>query len=415
MSRTEVLIIGAGPFGASISAHLRSLGVEHLIVGRPMDSWRTRMPLGMIMKSEPYASEIASPRGGYGPSEYSASHGLDYVNRVGPLTLERFLSYADWYTEKLVPDVRDLTVTDITALDDGFRVTFANEAPVTARQVVVATGVMPYAYIPPELSGLSPELVTHASDHNDLSLYKGRRVAVVGAGQSALETAAILHEQGADVQVIARIRKISWNGPNPAHVNLIGQLRRPVTQLCEGWRCAFWNTPELFRLLPEEMRITKARTVLGPSGAWWLKDRVAGVVEVLTGHSVKEAVPQRTGVRLVLNGPEQSAIDVDHLIAGTGFAIDISRLTFLSEGLRAKVNTINGSPVVSRGGESSVAGLYFAGAPTAVSLGPSMRFVAGTHNAAAPLAKSVARHARGRKNRVHLTEADLPVGQEAVL
>jgi thioredoxin reductase len=415
MPISEVLVIGAGPYGLSISAHLRGLGVEHIIVGRPMDSWRTRMPVGMVMKSEPYASEIASPRGGYGLAEYSQAHGLDYVNRVGPVTLERFLSYADWYTEQLVPDVRDLTVTGITAQDGGFRVAFADGAPVTARQVVVASGVMPYAYIPPELSGLSPDLVTHASDHHDLGAYKGRKVAVVGAGQSALETAALLHEQGADVTVIARGRNITWNDPNPAHVNLIGYLRRPVVQLCEGWRCVVWNSPELFRLLPEEMRITKARTVLGPSGAWWLKDRVDGVVEVLTGHRVKEAVPQGSGVQLVLDGPGQSAIDVDHVIAGTGFRPDISRLDFLTEGLRGKINTLNGSPAVSRGGESSVPGLYFAGAHTAVSLGPSARFVAGTHHMAAPTAKSLARRARAGRNRAGLVQDDLPVGEGATL
>ena len=66
-----------------------------------------------------------------------------------------------------------------------------------------------------------------------------------------------------------------------------------MTKLCEGWHCAFWNTPDAFRRLPQDMRITKARTVLGPSGSWWLKDRVEGVVEVLTGHRVREAEPRR--------------------------------------------------------------------------------------------------------------------------
>src|SRR5215470_7323638 len=105
-----------------------------------MDTWRTHMPVGMLMKSEPYASEIAAPQPGYDVSDYCRSQGFYYVDRVGPLTLDRFLGYADWYTEQLVPDVRDVTAAEITQVDAGFRVAFADGEPVTARQVVIATG-----------------------------------------------------------------------------------------------------------------------------------------------------------------------------------------------------------------------------------------------------------------------------------
>ncbi len=406
MSTSEVLIIGAGPFGLSASAHLRGLGVDHRIVGRPMDTWRARMPVGMLMKSEPYASEIASPNGGYDVGTYCRSHGLDYVDRVGPLTLERFLSYADWYTEQLVPDVRDVTVTEIGPIAGGFRVGFADAEPITVRQVVIATGVLPYAYIPGELSALPSDLVTHTADHHDLDRFHGRRVAVIGAGQSALETAALLHEAGADVRVLARCPKISWNEPNPAQLSRLGRIRRPVTQLCEGWHCAFWNSPAAFRRLPQDMRITKARTVLGPNGSWWLKDRVDGVIEVLTSQHVRQATPHGSGVRLVVDGPKPSVIDVDHVIAGTGFRIDLARLPFLPAALRTQMATINGYPVVSRASESTVPGLYLVGAPTAVSLGPSARFVAGTHNVAGKLARAAARRAKMAKAR----PADAAVG-----
>jgi thioredoxin reductase len=394
VSDTEVVIIGAGPFGLSISAHLSALGIDHVIAGRPMDTWRTHMPDGMLMKSEPYASTIASPDGRHHVAAYCQSRGLDYVDRVGPLTRERFLDYADWYTGQLVPDVRDETVTDVTPVDGGFRVAFANAAPVIARQVVVATGVLPHQHLPAELTGMPPELVTHTAQHHDLDEFKGRRVAVVGAGQSALETAALLHEAGVSVQVIARIPKLNWSAPNPAELSALGRIRRPVTQLCEGWHCAFWNTPQAFRLLPESVRITKARTVLGPNGSWWLKDRIVGVVDVLTGHRIREAVARDGGVRLVLDGPGQSLADVDHVIAGTGFRVDLARLPFLPAQLRSSVRTLNGHPLVSTAGQTSVPGLYFAGAPTVLSIGPSARFIAGTHTLAARLARSAAQRAR---------------------
>jgi FAD-dependent urate hydroxylase len=391
---TEVVIIGAGPFGLSISAHLSALGIDHLIAGRPMDTWRTHMPDGMLMKSEPYASTIASPDGKYTVAAYCGARGLDYVDRVGPLTRDRFLEYADWYTAQLVPQVRDETVTEVAPVDGGFRVTFANAAPVLTRQVVVATGVLPYQYLPDELAGLSAELVTHTAKVHHLDQFKGRRVAVVGAGQSALETAALLHEAGVSVQVIARTPVVSWNAPNPAELSPLQRIQRPVVPLCEGWRCAFWNTPHAFRRLPESYRIAKARTVLGPSGSWWLKDRVDGVVDVLAGHRIREAVARDGGVRLVLDGPRQPTVEADHVIAGTGFRIDLARLPFVPQQLSSSVKTLNGHPLVSRVGQTSVPGLYFAGAPTVLSIGPSARFIAGTHTLAAQLARSVARRAR---------------------
>lgn len=368
--------------------------MDHQVVGRPMDTWRTHMPAGMRLKSEPYASDIASPRAGYSVAEYCRQHGLDYNHRGWPLSLERFVDYADWYGKQLVPEVTDATVTEISAIDGGFRVALADAEPLTAAQIILATGVLPYRNIPDELSGLPADLVSHTADHAELGQFQGRRVAVVGAGQSALETAALLHENGAETQIVARKPALIWNDPNPDRVNLLGQIRRPVTQLCEGWRCVVWNSPTVFRRLPEDMRITKARTVLGPAGSWWLKNRIDGIVDVLTSHRVRGTEPSGSGVRLLVDGPDRSAIDVDHVIAGTGFRIDISRLPFLTEGLQAKIATLNGSPVLTRAGESTVPGLYFIGAHSAVSLGPSERFIAGTHNIASKLARSVARAAR---------------------
>lgn len=394
MRTSDALIIGAGPYGVSISAHLRKAGVDHRIVGRFMDTWRAHMPVGMNLKSEPYASGMASPGQGNDVLTYSRLHNLDDARRTGPLSLERFLSYSDWYSARLVPDIEDLTVTGVKPVSGGFEVTFADAEPMLARQVVIATGILPYARTPEELSELPEDLASHASDHHQLDRFHGRRVAVVGAGQSALETAALLHEAGADVHIIVRGTNVSWVDPNPESLGALGRIRRPATNLCEGWRCAFWNNPTAFRRLPEQMRVTKARTVLGPSGSWWLKDRVDGVIDILTSHRVTGAVPEGSGVRLQLDGAKQSSIDVDHVMAGTGFRIDLARLPFLQDELRARIGTVDGYPVVSRTAESSVPGLYFVGAPTAASLGPSARFIAGTHNISARLSR---RLASGRK------------------
>jgi FAD-dependent urate hydroxylase len=409
MSEYEVLVIGAGPYGLSVSAHLRALGVEHRIVGRPMDTWRAHMPSLMNLKSEPYASDIAAPAGKYDVEEFCRLHGLEYVARLGPLSIQRFLAYADWFTGQLVPDVADVTVTDVSPANGGFRVTFADAEPMTASQVVVATGLLPFRVIPTELSHLPAELVSHSSDHRELDSFAGRRVAVLGAGQSALEIAALLHEAGAEVQLVYRRSEVEWLPPNPAHLSAIGRLVHPPTKTCEGWRCLIVDSPVAFGLLPEGIRVTKARTVLGPAGAWWLKDRVDGVVSALSQHQLRGAEPTGSGLRLLLDGPKKSSLEVDHVIAGTGFRIDIGKLKFLSAGVHDGIATVNRYPVVTRDGATSVPGLYFAGVPTAVSLGPSVRFVGGTHNTARRLARSLAHYSKASKGPARPPGRSFPV------
>jgi FAD-dependent urate hydroxylase len=404
----DVVVLGAGPYGLSISAHLRWLGIDHRVVGRPLEMWREHMPAGMNLKSEPYASEIAAPTGGYDLEAYCRVHGLDYVERLGAVTRQRFVDYADWYADSLAPEVTEDSVTELSPSGDGYSMTFAGGSTSKARKVVVATGVLPYATKPMELAGMPIDLVSHSADHHELDQFKGRRVAVVGAGQSALETAALLHESGAEAVLVVRRPAILWLEPNPERLSRLGHLRRPVTKLCEGWLCAFYNSPAAFGLLPRDVRTEKARTVLGPSGAWWLKDRVDGIVETLTSHQVRGVVAHGSGVRLLVAGPRQTTLDVDHVITATGFRVDVSRLPFLTGPLVARIATLDGFPDVSRAGESTAPGLYFAGAAAAGSLGPSTRFIAGTHTSVAPLAHSLARSLGAGRRRAAARRA--PVG-----
>lgn len=398
MRASEVLVIGAGPYGLSISAHLRGRGIDHLIVGRPMDTWRNHMPAGMYLKSETFGTDMSCPQHGYDLPGYARSERIEGIGRGNPLPLERFLDYSDWYIKQLVPDVTDVTVTEVKAANGGFQVAFADAESVSARSVVLATGVLPYRYIPPELSGLPSGLVSHTADHQQFDQFKGRRVAIVGSGSSALETAALLHEAGGEVHIVVRCPDGPLWGTKPLPLTPLVRIRE--NRLCEGWKCPLWNSPTAFRRLPRNVRAEKARTVLGPLGAWWLKPRVEGVVDILRKTQLRGAEANGSGVRLLLESPSgQSSLEVDHVIAGTGFHVDIDRLDYLPQDLRARIDTFGGYPVLTRAAESNIPGLYFLGAPAAFGLGPSMRFIAGTHNVAAQLTRSVARRANGSGGR----------------
>jgi FAD-dependent urate hydroxylase len=407
MRAREVLVVGAGPYGLSISAHLRARGVDHLIAGRTMDTWLNHAPAGMYMRSEPDGLDLSCPEPGFFFKDYCGSEQVAGMNYGARIPVETFIDYSAWYIKHLVPDVSDVTVTNIKAVNNGFEVAFAEDDMIVANHVVIATGVLPYRRMPAELAGLSSELVSHTSDHHRFDQFRGRRVAVVGGGSSAFETAALLREGGCEVQLVVRGSRTPFWDTRPQPLT---PLRRLVTnRLCENWRCPVWNTPALFRLLPKNMRLDRGRTVAGLPGAWWLQDRVAGVIDVLDRTSAWRAEARGSGVRLILDGPAKSRIDVDHVIAGTGFNIDIARLTYLPEELQARIARRDGFPVLSQSGQSTVSGLYFAGAPAAFGLGPSMRFLAGTHNVAPALARSIARHAKGVRHPASTPAAALDV------
>ncbi len=382
MSTTDVAVIGVGPNGLSVAAHLRQEGIEHRAFGRPMGAWRFNMPEGMRLKSEPYASDLSAPDAGFLARDYCRQAGEVYPERVIPLTRQQFIDYGTWFAAELVPDIDETEVVSLSKDPaGGFVLRTGRDECIKASRVVVATGIIPFAHIPPELAGLPAELVSHSSEHSSLEQFRGKEVLIVGGGSSALETAALLLEQGTSVKMIVRDDSVSWPTPNPESPTRLQQFRRPVVRLCEGWTCwAYDRLPDVFRHLPKDMRVEKSLGFLGPAGAWWLRDRVEGKVPMLFGHQMVEGTTAGDRVRLQLSGPSGSVTETaDHVIAGTGFRFDLSRLAYLEPSLRADLKVMAGAPVLNHHLESNVPGLFFTGALAAPSLGPLMRFVAGTH------------------------------------
>ncbi|AJE83472.1 dimethylaniline monooxygenase [Streptomyces albus] len=395
----DLLVVGAGPYGLSIAAHAAAAGLDLKVFGRPMDSWRSHMPPGMLLKSEPWASHLSDPAGAFGLDAYAAAHGLS-ARHGEPIGVAEFAAYGMWFAERAVPAVDERLVRSLRPVPGGFRATTEDGEEVRARTVALAVGVLPFVDLPGALRPLGTDgaLASHSSHHGDLTRFRGQDVTVVGGGQAALETAALLAEQGTRTRVLTRAGQLCWNDLPPALDRpWWRRARSPLSGLGQGWRnWSYSELPGAFRLLPAERRTRISATALGPAGAWWVRSRVESGVEVLTGHEIIRAEPAGGRVGLEVAGPGGTLrLRTDHVLAATGFTASSARLAPLDPEIRAALRTLgDGSPATGPGFESSCPGLFLAGLVTASAFGPSMRFVYGASYTADRLVRGVRRRLR---------------------
>ena len=366
---SPVAVIGAGPHGLAAAAHLRHGGLEPIVFGDPMAFWRDQMPTGMLLRSSPRASSIADPERRYTLASWASAHGKP-VRR--PVPLEDFLAYGEWFQREAVPEIDPRMVRRVSRANGGFELGLEDGEVLHVGRVAVAAGIAPFPRVPELLRDLPDELVTHASEHDDLAKFAGKRVAVIGGGQSALESAALLHEAGADVLVVSRSPWVWWlRGPSDS------RFHWPTAPTDIGGRVTSWlsASPDIFKRLPRSKQPEIAFRCIRPAGAHWLRPRVDDV-DIRFSTNVVSARAEGDSVRLELSdGAIESA---DHVLLGTGYEVDVRRYPFLAPELTSSLELVDGYPVLSRGLESSAEGLHFLGAPAAYSCGPVMRFVTGT-------------------------------------
>jgi FAD-dependent urate hydroxylase len=374
-----VAVVGAGPYGLAAAAHLRHAGVDVRVFGEVMGFWHRHMPAGMVLRSRRRSSSISDPR----RALTLEAHGGVPGDRMANASLSEFLDYAHWFRRRAVPDVDPRRVTRIER-SDGFELTLDDGDVVRADRVAIAAGLAPFPWRPPPFDALPAEMCSHTSEHADLGRFAARRVAVIGAGQSALESAALLHEAGANVEVLVRGPGVHWLRGDSGARSLGDRLSPPtdVGGRVTGWVAA---VPDAFRRLPAALRPVVTRRCVRPAGAPWLAPRLAGV-PIVAGSVVTEAVREDSRVRLRLAGGGDRV--ADHVLLGTGYRVDVSRYAFLSP-LLGSLARADGYPLLTTGLESSVPGLHFLGAPAARSFGPIMRFVVGTWYAAPAFAARV--------------------------
>jgi hypothetical protein len=396
LTECDTAVIGAGPYGLSVAAHLRGRGADFRVFGRPLDTWRTAMPRGMHLKSDGFASSLSAPEPGSTLADYCLEHELPYHPTELPVPLETFVAYGLDFQRRYVPDLEERTVTSVVRHGRGFRLGLDDGEEFRAKQVVVAAGITHFASTPRLFDGLSPELVSHSSTHTDLSGFGGKQVTVIGAGSSAVELSVGLARAGARSRLVARGPSVHFASPPPeGRRTVLSKLRKPGSGLGPGWRSrASCEAPDVFRYLPATWRPEIVRRHLGPSSPWHLREAFESSVEVITGRSLQRVEAAQDGVRLVLasaRGNPPITVESDHVICATGYAADIQRLRFLDPGLRSELRTVAKAPVLSHRFESSVPGLYFLGLTAAVSFGPLMRFMYGDEFAARRITQDLVR------------------------
>ena len=385
MPDLEVAILGAGPYGLAVASHLRNAGVEAHVFGRPMSFWQENMPVGMLLRSNWSATNISDRHGELSLEAYQADSGTSFTT---PVPLDDFVQYGLWVQRQAVPDVDTRLVDRVQRNGDGFNLTLGDGQAVTAGRVVVAAGIQSFAWIPPVLKELPAHLVSHASAHRDFGTFAGMRVLVIGGGQSALESAALMHESDVEVEVLVRKPEVIWLRGGTIHRKLgrATPLLYGPTDVGPLGISRLLSEVGLCHHIPKAVLDPMARRAIRPAGSRWLVDRLADV-PITTGRSLVSA--EEVDGRIEVKLDDGSKRVVDHVLCGTGYRIDIARYEFLAPELAQKVDRASGYPLLGQGLESSVLGLHFVGAPAAWSWGPVMRFVSGTWFSGKALAKAV--------------------------
>jgi thioredoxin reductase len=390
----DVAVIGAGPYGLSIAAHLRARNVAFRIFGTPMSSWRNHMAAGTLLKSFGFASSLYDPGSTFTLAHFCQEQGLPYSDVVDPVSLETFIAYGMEFQKRFVPSLEQTDITSLCRSAEGFTLTTQTGELVSASRVIVAVGVTHFGYIPPLFADLSQELVTHSSQHTEVGKFSGRTVAVVGAGASSADLAGLLQEAGAKVHMIVRRDAIHFHDPPAAEPRpIFHRILWPRSGLGQGWPARLCtDLPLVFHALPEKLRFRAVQRINGPAPGWFAKSKVVGHVTMHLGTSMKAATANGNGVILHISQRDGTVKDlhVDHVIAATGYKVKLQRLDFLDPDLRGQIKEVDDTPVLNTNFESSVPGLYLVGLAAASSFGPLCRFAYGAKFTAPRIARHLA-------------------------
>ena len=392
---TDIAIVGAGPYGLSLAAHLNAAGLDVRVFGKAMHFWRTKMPDGMVLKSEGFASDLWHPHDALTLEKFCAERRLPYQRTGLPIPLQTFCEYGQEFQRRFVPNLDQRWVTSLDRKDGHFELRIQDTDVVTARRVVLAPGIGSFQYVPCELDAIAGPQCSHSTEVTALDPFAGKKVLVIGGGASGVELAGLLSQRGASVTVATRQSRIAYCGA-PGPRSLWDKLEAPESGLGTGWRSlACVEAPMVFYHMPQSFRHMVVRKHLGPAPGWTSREEVERNVTVLL-----DATPESSGIRgtqaavtFRVGNRTQQTIEADHVVAATGFRVDVRRLQFISPRIMNSLVLEDKTPALSPHFETSIPGLFTICITAANSFGPLLRFAYGAGFASRRLSGFLARNA----------------------
>jgi cation diffusion facilitator CzcD-associated flavoprotein CzcO len=373
-SHIPLLIIGAGPYGLAVATYARQKGIEHVVLGKPMDFWTSNMPKGMYLRSgrdwhyDPFDQDTID--------SYLKTKNLA-PEEVEPLPLDFYLGYVEWFVEQKGLKVRPAWVEKLSHVADGsppyFEVTLQDGEKLTATNVVLALGFRYFKNIPEAYSTLFPaERFAHTCELINLAPLKSKRVLIIGGRQSAFEWAALLNEQGA-----ASV-SLSYRHPTPAFAQADWSWVNPIVD-------AMVENPAWYRRLTDEEQKqidrrlwAEGRLKLEP----WLAPRIATEAIKLFPQTLVVGCKELPNHDLEVS-LDSATVVVDQIILATGYRVKLPQVPFLTPGnILMQLETRNGFPTLDEHFQSNIAGLFFTSMCATQDFGPFFAFTAGIRTSA---------------------------------
>lgn len=365
----DVIIIGAGPYGISVAAHAVAHNLSYRLLGYPMDFWKNQMPQNMFIRTPHDLVSFSDPEGKWTIQEYAKQTNSKLES---PLPRTTFVQYAFWFAEKAGIEFTPELVEQLNYNGEYYSIVTHDGLELTAKNIVIATGVRDFQYIPSLFQGLPQNLVSHTLGYTSFESFKGKDVIIIGSGQSAWEAAALLYEEKANVRLIYR-RKVPVYGGN-----------RTMEVVLKGIGNVFYK---LHRPIKKKLLQIGAETV---PIARFLRSYVEGKVPQINNTSVEHV--SAIGEKVHLKLSNGTLVNANHVIVASGFKISIEKLTFIDPKMRSSImreEVDSDFPKLNHHFESNIRGLYFAGPLSAYSHGPTFRFILGLEKTSKTIIRSI--------------------------
>jgi len=389
---TALLVIGAGPYGLSVAARAREHGIDTVVLGRPMESWREQMPEGMFLRS---GVDWHLDAAGLHTLEAYLDERRIAPAEVDPIPVNVFLEYAEWFRARKKLEIHGGLVTHLTQHDGRFEAVLEGGERIAARWVVAAPGIGYFASRPPWANRLDPTRAMHTSRRVRFRDLAGARVLVVGGRQSAYEWAALIAEAGAErIDIVHR-------HPVPAFDRISWKFAEACVE--ETLRTRGW-----WRQLPRDEREAMERQFWETGRLtleWWLTPRLErAALHRWPGTEVVEATTGRRDGAVAVRLSNGERLTMDHVVLATGYQADLSRVPYLRE-LLGRIDRLDGFPVLNDRFGSSVDGLYIPGFLATRDFGPVFGFVKGSPAAATIIVEDIVSRRRCDRSPARLSSA----------